>query len=77
MTETTKLKARKLYAVRHHANGGLSIGRVVGHKARLMPRAAALRIAKRLRKAGLVITCDAVTVNCTPEQRAYLDRRYA
>lgn len=71
------LKARKLYQVRHHANGGLWSGKCVGHKARLLPRATALRVAKRLRKAGLFITCDPILVNLTPEQAAYLDRRAA
>lgn len=71
------LKTRKLYQVRHHANGGMSSGRSVGHKARLLPRTAALRIAKRLRKSGLFVTCDALHVNLTAEQIAYLDRRYA
>lgn len=74
MTKT--LKTRKLYQIRHHANGGLWSGRQVGHKARLLPRAAAVRIAKRLRKSGLFITCDPIMVNVTPEQAAYLDARY-
>lgn len=71
------MKSRKLYQVRNHANGGLFNGRAVGHKARLMPRKAASRIAKRLRKAGLFITVEPMIVNVTPEQAAYLDRRYA
>lgn len=70
------LKTRKLYQVRHHANGGLWSGRQVGHKARLLPRVAAMRIAKRLRKSGLFITVDPIMVNLTPEQSAYLDARY-
>lgn len=70
-------KTRKLYQVRNHANGGMWSGRQVGHKARLLPRAAAMRIAKRLRKAGLFITIDPILVNVTPEQAVYLDRRYA
>lgn len=70
-------KQRKLYQVRNHGNNGLWSGRQVGHKARLLPRAAALRIAKRLRKSGLTITCDAIFVNVTKEQAEYLDRRYA
>lgn len=70
-------KTRKLYQVRNHPNGGLWSGRQVGHKARLLPRAAAMRIAKRLRKSGLVITVDPIMVNVTPEQAACLDRRYA
>lgn len=71
------IKTRKLYQVRNHPNGGLSSGRHVGYKGRLLPRAAALRIAKRLRKSGLFITTDPITVNVTPTQAAYLDRRYA
>ncbi|HWU71829.1 MAG TPA: hypothetical protein VN017_10800 [Pseudoxanthomonas sp.] len=71
------IKTRKLYQVRNHANGGLWSGRQVGHKARLLPRAAAMKIAKRLRKSGLFITIDPIMVNVTPEQAAYLDRRYA
>lgn len=74
---TTKLKTRKLYQVRNHGNGGLWSGRQVGHKARLLPRGAAMRVAKRLRKSGLFITCDPIMANVTPEQAAYLDRRYA
>lgn len=73
---TTALKTRKLYQVRHHANGGTWSGRQVGHKARLLPRAAAMRVAKRLRKSGLFITVDPILVNTTAEQRAYLDARY-
>lgn len=72
-----KIKTRKLYSVRHHANGGTWSGRPVGYKAKLIPRTAAMRLAKRLRKAGLFITVDPVIVNCTPEQCAYLDRLYA
>jgi len=72
----TKIKTRKLYQVRNHPNGGMSSGRCVGHKARLLPRTAAMRIAKRLRKTGLFITVDPIMVNVTPEQAAYLDARY-
>jgi len=77
MTTATKIKARKLYQVRNHANGGVFSGRQVGHKSRLLPRSVAARIAKRLRKSGLFITINPIMVNCTPEQCAYLDRRYA
>lgn len=68
------LKTRTLYLVRHHAS---TFGRHVGHKARLLPRAAAQRVAKRLRHAGLFITLDRIKVNVTPEQAAYLKRRYS
>jgi hypothetical protein len=71
------IKPAQLYQVRHHANGGLCSGRAVGHKARLLPRSAALRIAKRLRNSGLFITCDPIMVNTTKEQREYLAVRYA
>lgn len=74
---TTTLKARKLYVVRHHGNGGLWGGKPVGHKARLVPYRAAQRIAGRLRASGLFITTDPLLVNTTAEQRAYLDSRYA
>ena len=73
---TTAIKTRKLYQVRHHANGGLWSGRSVGHKAKLLPRAAAMRIANRLRKSGLFITVDPIMVNITAAQAAYLDARY-
>lgn len=73
---TAAIKTRKLYQVRNHPNGGLSSGRSVGHKARLLPRPVALRIAKRLRKAGLFITVDPIMVSTTPAQRAYLDARH-
>ena len=71
------VKPRKLYQIRHHANDGLWSGRQVGHKARLLPRKAALKIAKRLRKSGLFITVDPIMVNTTKEQREYLDSRYS
>lgn len=72
-----KTKARKLYQVRHHGSDGLSMGRQVGHKARLLPSVAAQRIAKRLRRFGLFVTVDPIMVNVTHEQGAYLDRRHA
>lgn len=68
---------RKLYQVRHHGNGGLLSGRQVGHKARLLPRAAAFRVAKRLRQAGLYVTCDPICVRVTHSQAMELHRRYA
>jgi hypothetical protein len=70
------LTSRKLYQVRHHSSPGI-FGRQVGHKARLLPRTAAQRVARRLRRAGLFITLDPVTVIVTPEQAGYLARRYA
>lgn len=77
MSTTSNLKPAKLYLVRHHPNGGLWSGRSVGHKARLLPRTVAMRIAKRLRKSGLFITCDPIFVNTTKEQREYLVARYS
>lgn len=73
---TGRMKTRKLCLVRSHGLAGTAIGRAVGFKARLLPRVAASRVAKRLRKAGLFITIDPVQVNLTAEQCAYLDRRY-
>ncbi len=71
-------KQRKLYQVRYFAGGRFS--KQVGFKARLVPRAAANRIAKRMRKAarrqGIEIQIAPVLVNCTAEQIAYLERRY-
>ena len=74
--QVSGIKARKLYQVRVHEAG--RFGRQVGHKARLLPRAAAARIAKRLRATRRfeLVTIDPVIVNTTPEQRAYLDARY-
>lgn len=72
----TNLKTRKLYQVRNHPNDGRSSGKHVGYKMRLLPRAAAMRIAKRLRKSGLFITVDPIMVNLTKQQAAYLDARY-
>ncbi len=76
MTLPANIKPRKLYQVRHYRIG-YTFGVGVGHKSRLLPRSAAARIAKRLRKSGLDVTIAPVLVNTTPEQRAYLDRRYA
>jgi hypothetical protein len=77
MKAAAKIKESKLYAVRHHPMNGAWSGRTVGHKARLLPYKAAQRVAKRLRKAGLFITTSPLIVNTTPEQREYLNRRYA
>jgi hypothetical protein len=71
------MKTRKLYQVRNNANSGLLSGRSVGHKCRLVPYAAARRIAKRLRASGMFITIDPILVNLTLAQASYLDRRYA
>lgn len=72
----TQIKERKLYAVRNHPMNGAWSGVTVGHKARLLPRGAAMKIAKRLRKSGLFITIAPLIVNTTKEQRDYLSARY-
>lgn len=72
----TQIKERKLYAVRNHPMNGAWSGVTVGHKARLLPRKAAMKIAKRLRKSGLFITIAPLIINTTKEQRDYLDCRY-
>lgn len=69
-------KTRKLYQVRQ-TPVGYTFGRTVGHKCRLLPRAVALRIAKRLRRAGIDATVSPLIVNVTPAQAAYLDARYS
>ena len=74
--EITQIKERKLYAVRNHPMNGAWSGVTVGHKARLLPRSAAMKIAKRLRKSGLFITIAPLVVNTTKEQRDYLSSRY-
>ena len=71
------IKQRKLYTVRYETTTGHLRARTVGHKARLLPRAAALRVVKRLKKAGVFAYVSALMVNVTPEQAAYLDRRYS
>lgn len=76
MTLAATIKPRKLYQIRNY-RAGYTFGVTVGHKARLLPRGAAERIAKRLRKSGLDVTIASMVVNTTPEQRAHLDRRYA
>ncbi len=65
----TSLKPRKLYQVRHD-------GRQVGHKARLLPRHAAQRVARRLKDAGLFVYIDPILVNVSPAEAANLARRY-
>ena len=72
---TATLKTRKLYQVRQ-TPARHSFGRTVGHKARLLPRAAAARIARRLRRAGVDAMISPLLVNVTPAQAAYLDARY-
>jgi hypothetical protein len=69
-------KTRKLYQIRNY-RAGYTFGTTVGHKARLLPRAAAARIAKRLCRCGLDVKISPIMVNVTPEQAYYLDARYA
>lgn len=69
-------KARKLYQIRIHTFG-LTFGKTVGHKARIIPRNAAQRIANRLRKSGHDVQLFPMLVNLTAEQCAYLDNRYS
>jgi hypothetical protein len=69
------MRTRKLYQIRHTPVGH-ALGRTVGHKAQLKPRAVAARIAARLRKAGIEARISPVSVNTTPAQDAYLARRY-
>ncbi len=61
--------------MRVHRSG--IFGVPVGHKARLLGRSAALRVGKRLGRAGLEVTCDAMHVVTTSEQRDFLDRKAA
>lgn len=70
-----KPKLRKLYSVRH-TPAGLVFSRPAGHKTRLLPRAAAARVAKRLSRAGLDVSISPMHVKVSPEQAAYLDHRY-
>lgn len=72
----TKMKTRKLYQIRIHTFGH-TFGKQVGFKCRLLPRSAAYRIAKRLRKSGHDVELFPMQINLTPEQIAYLDNRYA
>jgi len=69
-------KTRKLYQIRIHTFGH-TFGKTVGHKARILPRNAAQRIAKRLRKSGHDVELFPMQVNLTVEQCAYLDNRYS
>ena len=72
----TKVKTRKLYMIRIH--NGNSTGKAVGFKGRLIPRKAALRVASRLRRSMRFdwVEMAPLEVNVTPEQIAYLNRRY-
>ena len=69
------LKSRKLYEIRHYRPGYV-FGKTVGFKCRLLPRAAAMRVKKRLKAIGRDIEISPMIVNLTPAQCAYLDNRY-
>ncbi|MGF6996695.1 hypothetical protein [Paraburkholderia sp. GAS32] len=76
MAQATKLAKRKLYTVRVFPTS-TAYSKHVGHKGRLLPRRVAQRVLKRLEKGGKVEGyLSPLIVNCTPEQAAYLDRRY-
>lgn len=70
-----KIRTRKLYQVRVHPAGRV-FGQHVGHKGRLLPRAPAARVARRLRQSGLTVTIDPMIVKVTPQQVANLAARY-
>lgn len=69
----SSLKSRKLYQVRVYCG---AITRQVGRKGRLLPRAAAVRVAQRLRRSGLFVTVDPMMINLTPLQSSAMDRRH-
>ncbi|CAN7364775.1 hypothetical protein [Variovorax sp. LjRoot178] len=75
MTATIKYRARKLFQIRIHRPGHI-FGAQVGHKCRLLPRASAARVARRLREAGHTVTIDPILVKLTPEQVSWLANRY-
>lgn len=69
------MKTRKLYSVRYYELDKV-FGKHAGYKGRLLPRVAAQRVARRLRKAGLDVQISPLVVNVTPAQEDYLKRRY-
>lgn len=75
MSSAIQFKTRKLFQVRVHRPDH-TFGEQVGHKCRLLPRVAAARVARRLRRAGLDVTIDPISVKLTPEQVSYLANRY-
>lgn len=75
MTAATKLRTRKLFQVRVHRPGH-TFGVQVGHKCRLLPRASAARVARRLREAGYTVTIDPILVKLTAGQVSWLANRY-
>lgn len=75
MTATFKYRTRKLFQIGIHRPGH-TFGVQVGHKCRLLPRASAARVARRLREAGHTVTIDPILVKLTPQQVSWLARRY-
>ncbi|KWT65059.1 MULTISPECIES: hypothetical protein [unclassified Variovorax] len=75
MTAATNYRTRKLFQIRIHRPGH-TFGVQVGHKCRLLPRASAARVARRLREAGHCVTIDPILVKLTREQVFYLAKRY-
>ncbi len=75
MTAAAKFRTRKLFQIRVHRPGH-TFGMQVGHKCRLLPRAPAARVARRLRQAGHEVTIDPIIVKLTREQASHLDHRY-
>lgn len=73
MTKTQHFK--KLYSVRFTPTGS-KIGNAVGHKGRLVPLSAAIKLAKRLCRSGVDADISALMVSVTPSQAAYLKNRY-
>jgi hypothetical protein len=69
------MKSRTLYQVRNYRAGTI-FGTAVGHKCRLIPRSAAIRIRNRLKKMGLDVMISPMKVNVSKEQDLYLARRY-
>jgi hypothetical protein len=73
------MKKRKLYQVRYFE--GAKYSKAVG-SGRFVPRLVANRIARRLKarvkraKLDILIVTVPVTAYMTPEQSAYLERRY-
>lgn len=75
MIAAIKYRIRKLFQIRVHRPESI-FGVQVGHKCRLVPRAPAVRLARRLRRSGLTVTIDPIVVKLNREQVSYLDNRY-
>lgn len=57
------MKTRKLYSVRYYGYKGSCFSKVVGFKGRLMERAKALRIVRRLKASGVDAIAAPLTVS--------------